>query len=141
MTIRRDSVISQAVQEIRRYIEAQRLSPGEALPPETRLSQMLGISRNSLREALRVLHGLGHVEKIAGRGNVVTAVLSKKRKSTSTSIAKKRVSLLKRRKSTATITFLKSLTAQRMGDAFMWTSMFLGVSVALILTYLWLGTS
>src|ERR1700741_3491259 len=71
--IRRDSVISQAAQEICRLIEAERLSPGEALPPETRLSQMLGISRNSLREALRVLHGLGYVEKSAGRRVVVTA--------------------------------------------------------------------
>jgi DNA-binding FadR family transcriptional regulator len=71
--IRRDSVITQAAQEICRFIEAERLSPGEALPPETALSQMLGISRNSLREALRVLHGLGHVEKAAGRRVVVTA--------------------------------------------------------------------
>src|SRR3977135_3481765 len=71
--IRRDSVISQAAQEICRYIEAEKLGPGDALPPETRLSQMLGISRNSLREALRVLHGLGHVEKDAGRRVVVTA--------------------------------------------------------------------
>jgi GntR family transcriptional repressor for pyruvate dehydrogenase complex len=71
--IRRESVISQAAQEICRYIEAERLGPGEALPPETRLSQMLGISRNSVREALRVLHGLGHVEKAAGRRVVVTA--------------------------------------------------------------------
>src|SRR5712675_2233159 len=71
--IRRESVISQAAQEICRFIEAEKLGPGEALPPETRLSQMLGISRNSLREALRVLHGLGHVEKTAGRRVVVTA--------------------------------------------------------------------
>src|SRR5712691_3667364 len=71
--IRRESVISQAAQEICRFIEAEKLGAGEALPPETRLSQMLGISRNSLREALRVLHGLGHVEKAAGRRVVVTA--------------------------------------------------------------------
>src|SRR5258708_31643123 len=71
--IRRQSVISQAAQEICRFIEAEKLGPGDALPPETRLSQMLGISRNSLREALRVLHGLGHVEKAAGRRVVVTA--------------------------------------------------------------------
>ena len=58
--IRRESVISQAAQEICRCIEAERLSPGDALPPETRLSEMLGISRNSVREALRVLHGLAH---------------------------------------------------------------------------------
>ena len=72
--IRRESVISQAAQEICRVIEAERLSPGEALPPETRLSALLGISRNSVREALRVLHGLGYVEKAAGRRVVVTAV-------------------------------------------------------------------
>jgi DNA-binding FadR family transcriptional regulator len=71
--IKRDSVISQAAQEICRIIEAERLSPGDTLPPETRLSQMLGISRNSVREALRVLHGLGYVEKAAGRRVVVTA--------------------------------------------------------------------
>ena len=50
--IRRDSVITLAAQEICRFIEAERLSPGEAL---------------------RVLHGLGHVEKAAGRRVVVTA--------------------------------------------------------------------
>src|SRR5262245_66079161 len=71
--IRRESVMSQAAQEICRFIAAERLSAGEALPPETRLSQMLGISRNSVREALRVLHGLGYVEKAAGRRVVVTA--------------------------------------------------------------------
>src|SRR5256885_13692116 len=71
--IKRESVISRAAQEICRFIEAERLGPGDALPPETTLSQMLGISRNSLREALRVLHGLGHVEKAAGRRVVVTA--------------------------------------------------------------------
>src|SRR5215470_556326 len=71
--IKRESVISQAAQEICRFIEAERLSAGNALPPETRLSALLGISRNSVREALRVLHGLGYVEKAAGRRVVVTA--------------------------------------------------------------------
>src|SRR6187401_3064429 len=70
--IKRDSIISQAAQEICRIIEAERLAPGDTLPPETRLAQMLGISRNSVREALRVLHGLGYVEKAAGRRVVVT---------------------------------------------------------------------
>jgi len=71
--IKRDSVISQAAQEICRLIETERLAAGEPLPPETKLSQLLGISRNSVREALRVLHGLGYVEKAAGRRVVVTA--------------------------------------------------------------------
>src|SRR5882672_11064073 len=71
--IKRESVISRAAQEICRYIEAEKLGAGDALPPETRLAQMLGISRNSVREALRVRHGLGYVEKAAGRRVVVTA--------------------------------------------------------------------
>jgi DNA-binding FadR family transcriptional regulator len=71
--IRRDSVITRAAQEICRLIEAERLGAGGALPTETRLAQMLGISRNSVREALRVLHGLGYVEKAAGRRVVVRA--------------------------------------------------------------------
>jgi DNA-binding FadR family transcriptional regulator len=71
--IKRESVISQAAQEICRFIEAERLTAGDPLPPETKLSEMLGISRNSVREALRVLHGLGYVEKSAGRRVVVTA--------------------------------------------------------------------
>lgn len=71
--IRRDSVITQAAQEICRLVEAERLAPGDALPTETRLAQLLGVSRNSVREALRVLHGLGYVEKAAGRRVIVTA--------------------------------------------------------------------
>jgi DNA-binding FadR family transcriptional regulator len=71
--IRRDSVITQAAQEICRLIEAERLSSGDPLPPETRLAELLGVSRNSVREALRVLHGLGYVEKAAGRRVTVTA--------------------------------------------------------------------
>jgi DNA-binding FadR family transcriptional regulator len=70
--IRRDSVITQAAQEICRLAEAERLGPGDALPTETRLAQLLGVSRNSVREALRVLHGLGYVEKAAGRRVIVT---------------------------------------------------------------------
>lgn len=71
--IRRDSVITQAAQEICRLMEAEGLGPGDALPTETRLAELLGISRNSVREALRVLHGLGYVEKAAGRRVTVTA--------------------------------------------------------------------
>src|ERR1700739_5008223 len=71
--IRRDSVITQAAQEICRLIEAERLGPGDALPTETRVAPLLAVSHNSVREALRVLHALGYVEKAAGRRVIVTA--------------------------------------------------------------------
>src|SRR4051812_18676922 len=70
--VQRDSVITRAAEELCRLIEAEDLGPGSPLPTESRLAQMLGISRNSVREALRVLHGLGYVEKAAGRRVVVT---------------------------------------------------------------------
>jgi DNA-binding FadR family transcriptional regulator len=71
--LKRDSIIVQAAQEICRLIDTTGLRAGEALPPETKLSEMLAISRNSVREAMRMLHGLGVVEKSSGRGAIVTA--------------------------------------------------------------------
>src|SRR5215813_1106511 len=69
--INRDSVISKAADEIRRLIGAGNLKPGDALPVELKLSKSLGISRGSVREALRVLDGLGLVEKQPGRRVIV----------------------------------------------------------------------
>jgi GntR family transcriptional regulator, transcriptional repressor for pyruvate dehydrogenase complex len=71
--IQRQSVISQAAKEISRLIEQEKLAPGDKLPTESALATMLGVSRNSVREALRVLHGLGYIEKADGRRVVVTA--------------------------------------------------------------------
>jgi DNA-binding FadR family transcriptional regulator len=71
--IARESVISKAADEIRRLIREQQLAVGAPLPTETHLSRMLGISRSSLREALRILHGLGFVQKHPGRRVTVSA--------------------------------------------------------------------
>ena len=71
LPIRRESVTGKAAEEICRYIEAERLEPGQRLPSELQLASMLGISRNSLREALRILDGLGFVEKRPDTGIVV----------------------------------------------------------------------
>lgn len=73
--VRRDSIITQAAKEICRFIESRGMGVGERLPAEVPLAQMLGISRNSLREALRVLDGLGFIEKRPDRGIVVKGSL------------------------------------------------------------------
>jgi GntR family transcriptional repressor for pyruvate dehydrogenase complex len=65
--IARESLITRTAEALRRWIREERLAPGALLPPETHLARMLGISRNSLREALRILDGLGFVEKQPGR--------------------------------------------------------------------------
>jgi GntR family transcriptional repressor for pyruvate dehydrogenase complex len=69
--IARESLITRTAEELRRWIREERLAAGAPLPPETQLARMLGISRNSLREALRILDGLGFVEKQPGRRVVV----------------------------------------------------------------------
>jgi DNA-binding FadR family transcriptional regulator len=71
--IKRESVVTRAAQEICRYIADEKLKPGATLPTETHFSQLLGISRNSIREALRIVRGLGLIDKPAGKRVVVTA--------------------------------------------------------------------
>ena len=44
------------------------LSLGQALPPERDLAEQLGISRNSVREAVRLLEHMGFVISSQGRG-------------------------------------------------------------------------
>jgi DNA-binding FadR family transcriptional regulator len=53
---------------IKDYILNQRLGPGDALPTEGRLSQELGISRTSVREAVKALESLGVLETRPGVG-------------------------------------------------------------------------
>lgn len=55
-------------EEIKNYIIKNRLKPGDPLPPETELAQQLGVSRNSLREAVKSLETLGILEAKPGAG-------------------------------------------------------------------------
>lgn len=48
-------------------IKARLVSPGDRLPPERELAQQLGVSRATLREALRVLINAGYLEVRPGR--------------------------------------------------------------------------
>lgn len=71
--IKRVSVVEQAIQKIYDLIISQDLKEHDKLPPERQLSEMLGISRNSLREAIRVLDMLGIVRVDQGSGMVIDA--------------------------------------------------------------------
>ena len=59
--------------ELRRLILAGRLAPGERLV-EDRLAERLGVSRNPVREAIRVLEAEGFVETAARRGALVATL-------------------------------------------------------------------
>ena len=67
--LKRPQLLYQAVQdEVKSYIIEHALMPGDALPPETELAAQLGVSRNSVREAVKSLETLGIVEARTGAG-------------------------------------------------------------------------
>ena len=56
------------VRSLLAYISKKGFSVGDKLPPERELAEQLGISRNSLREALKVLEAMDVVEIRHGSG-------------------------------------------------------------------------
>jgi DNA-binding FadR family transcriptional regulator len=58
-------------ERIKRLIVDQRLPSGAPLPTETELMELLGVSRNSVREALKGLQAMGIVEIRHGFGTYV----------------------------------------------------------------------
>lgn len=66
-------VAERVVDEIFAYIEANGLMTGDKLPPERVFIERLGVSRSSLREALRILSTIGIVDVRHGDGMYVAA--------------------------------------------------------------------
>ena len=65
---------STAIAEIKNYILTKGLHPGDALPTESQLCTDLGVSRSSVREAVRTLVALDIVEVRHGHGMFVGQV-------------------------------------------------------------------
>ncbi|MCZ7573752.1 MAG: FadR family transcriptional regulator [Ardenticatenaceae bacterium] len=67
--LKRRKLLSEAVQdEIKSYIIQHALKPGDTLPPETELAHQLGVSRTSVREAVKSLEALGILKARSGTG-------------------------------------------------------------------------
>jgi GntR family transcriptional repressor for pyruvate dehydrogenase complex len=66
-----EQVWSATVDHLRSMIDSGELPPGSRLPAERALCEQLGISRGSLRQALRVLDSIGYVQIRAGSGTYV----------------------------------------------------------------------
>lgn len=73
-TFAKTSVGHQAAEAIKQLILSGELGPGDVLPSERELAVMLGISRPSLREAIRVLAAMNVVESRHGGGTYVTSL-------------------------------------------------------------------
>ena len=72
-SLRTETIHRAAQDRIKRYIVEHALKPGDPIPTEMALARELGISRNSLREALKSLATAGIVETRHGLGSYVGA--------------------------------------------------------------------
>lgn len=71
--IRRNKVYEEVARQIERLI-LKKLQPGDKLPSERELAEILGVSRGSIRDAIRSLELLGLVEPRQGAGTIVREV-------------------------------------------------------------------
>ena len=68
----RESVAEMVARRILDMVSARALRPGDQLPPERELAETLGVSRPSVREAIRGLAILGVVKSRQGGGAYIT---------------------------------------------------------------------
>ncbi len=69
-TVRRNRIYEGIARQIEKMI-AEKMRPGDRLPPERQLADMFGVSRSSIRDAIRTLELSGLVEARQGLGTVV----------------------------------------------------------------------
>ncbi|WP_436869171.1 FadR/GntR family transcriptional regulator [Mammaliicoccus sciuri] len=67
------SLKSQVLQEIKQYILDNGMTEGDRLPTERAFTEMYGVSRSVVREALSYLEHTGVIETAQGRGTVIKA--------------------------------------------------------------------
>ena len=68
------SLTDKAIAQIRELIQSGELAPGSKLPPEPQLAAQLGLSRNLMREAVKVLAVAQVLEVRRGDGTYVTSL-------------------------------------------------------------------
>ncbi|MBD7957710.1 FadR family transcriptional regulator [Microbacterium sp. Sa4CUA7] len=70
------AVTDEAILKIKEMIVSGALGPGSRLPPEKELSERLGLSRSSLREAVKALEVIRVLDVRRGDGTYVTSLQS-----------------------------------------------------------------
>src|ERR1700730_16517235 len=68
--IRRNKVYEEVAKQIESLI-LKKMKPGDKLPSERELAEMLQVSRSSIRDAIRGLELMGFVEPRQGAGTIV----------------------------------------------------------------------
>ncbi len=73
-TFGRENLAEQIADKILDLIKERKLLPGDKLPPERELSEQMGVSRPSLREALRALSIMKVINHRQGSGTYITSL-------------------------------------------------------------------
>src|SRR6202050_5504450 len=71
--VRKNKVYEEVAKQIERLI-LKKLKPGDKLPSERELAEMLQVSRSSIRDAIRGLELMGLVEPRQGAGTIVREI-------------------------------------------------------------------
>lgn len=74
--INREPVSSSIMNMLCDYLLKKELKPGDKLPTESEFSQQLGVGRNSVREAIKMLSSLGVIEIKRGLGTFIPKSIS-----------------------------------------------------------------
>jgi GntR family transcriptional repressor for pyruvate dehydrogenase complex len=64
-------------QQIVAQIEKGDLTPGDCLPSQRELARMFNVGLGTVREAIKILHVMGHVEVVRGKGTYVCNMSAK----------------------------------------------------------------
>ncbi|MGC2535898.1 MAG: FadR/GntR family transcriptional regulator [Candidatus Sulfotelmatobacter sp.] len=87
--IPRNKVYQEVARQLERRI-TEDLKPGDLLPPERELVRILGVSRDSVRNAIRTLELMGLLEPRQGIGTVVCSPAAKPSNPLATALLEKR---------------------------------------------------
>lgn len=67
-----ESAVDFVIKTFKEQLEKKELRPGDRIPNETELSEMLSVSRGSVREAMKILSALGVIDIQRGNGTFIS---------------------------------------------------------------------
>ena len=73
-TLQKKSLAEEVSSLIREQINDGKLTKGEKLPTEPELMKLFGVSRSTVREAIKMLVNMGYLSVQQGRGTFVESV-------------------------------------------------------------------
>ena len=72
-SVKRNGIPDDIIEIVKQALITDELTPGQRLPSETDLMERFGVSRNSLREAIKMLEALGVVNVKRGDGTYIAS--------------------------------------------------------------------